>query len=32
VVAAAEIEQIELKKELLERYPDLKQITVKIEE
>jgi len=32
VLAPGEMEQIELKKELLERYPDLKQITVKIEE
>ena len=32
VVAPGEMEQVELKKEQLEAYPDLKQITVKIEE
>ena len=32
VVAPGEMEQVELKKEQLEVYPDLKQITVKIEE
>lgn len=32
VVAPGEMEQVELKREELERYPDLKQITVKIEE
>lgn len=32
VVAPGEMEQIELKKEQLEAYPDLKEITVKIEE
>ncbi len=32
VVAPGEMEQVELKKEQLEAYPDLKEITVKIEE
>ncbi len=32
VVAPGEMEQVELKKEQLESYPDLKEITVKIEE
>lgn len=32
VLAPGEMEQIELKKEQLESYPDLKQITVKIED